>query len=117
MYYIASKMSQPASLSEMSMNIGNEARAHGSQREPAAIPLRVDSISIEPQQKSSVGRNKCEHNRQRSLCKDCKGSSICEHDRQRSKCKDCKGGGICEHDRVRSRCKECKGGEICEHNR
>ena len=60
---------------------------------------------------------KCEHDRQRNLCKDCGGGSICEHDRQRSKCKDCGGGSICEHNRQRSQCKECGGSSICEHNR
>jgi hypothetical protein len=58
---------------------------------------------------------KCEHNRQRSQCKDCNGVSICEHSRIRSSCKDCKGGCICEHNRDRSKCKECKGASICEH--
>ncbi len=62
-------------------------------------------------------RNKCEHLRQRHVCKDCKGSSICEHDRQRSKCRECGGSSICEHDRERSRCKECGGVMICSHNR
>lgn len=34
-------------------------------------------------------RNTCEHNRQRSRCKECGGSSICEHNRQRCICKEC----------------------------
>ena len=59
----------------------------------------------------------CEHNRERSTCKECKGSSICEHKRIKSTCKECKGGSICEHKRIKSSCKECKGGSICEHNR
>jgi hypothetical protein len=50
---------------------------------------------------------KCEHLRQRSRCKDCKGGSICEHDRRRSECKECHGRSICEHNRIRSQCKEC----------
>ena len=29
----------------------------------------------------------CEHNRKRSRCKECGGSSICKHNRQRSRCK------------------------------
>jgi len=59
----------------------------------------------------------CEHQRQRSQCKDCGGSSICEHQRQRSKCKDCGGGSFCEHQRRRSECKDCGGGSICQHQR
>ena len=37
---------------------------------------------------------KCEHNRQRSQCKDCHGSGICEHNRQRRLCIDCGGAGL-----------------------
>ena len=36
---------------------------------------------------------KCEHDKQRRRCKECKGSSICEHDKRRSRCKDCKDQG------------------------
>ncbi len=35
-------------------------------------------------------RKLCPHNRQKSKCKECGGSSICEHQRQRSRCKECK---------------------------
>ena len=67
--------------------------------------------------KQCGGSSICEHDRQRSTCKQCGGGSICEHDRQRSTCKECGGSAICEHDRIRSACKECGGGSICEHNR
>jgi len=60
---------------------------------------------------------KCEHNRQKSDCKDCGGSSICEHNRRKRTCKDCGGSGICEHNRIKYRCKDCGGSSICEHNR
>ena len=33
--------------------------------------------------------------------------SMCEHQRERSRCKECKGSSICEHQRHRSICKEC----------
>jgi hypothetical protein len=77
----------------------------------------------------------CEHNKIRSICKECSGGSICEHDKQRTRCKECKGGSICEHnknknickechgnalcyhEKLRTRCKECKGGSICEHEK
>ena len=52
-------------------------------------------------------RKLCPHNRQRSKCKECGGSSICQHKRQRSQCKECGGASICEHQRIRSKCKEC----------
>ena len=35
------------------------------------------------------------------------GSQICEHNKQRSQCKDCGGGGICEHNKKRSACPVC----------
>jgi hypothetical protein len=80
-------------------------------------------------------RNKCEHNRVKSTCKECGGSSICEHklvksqckkcggsqvcihSRQKSQCKNCGGGSICEHKRVRSKCKDCGGSQVCIHSR
>ena len=64
-----------------------------------------------------VGTSICEHNRQRSRCKECGGSQICEHNKRRSNCKECKGGSICEHNRQRSTCIDCSGSQICEHNR
>ena len=65
----------------------------------------------------SRAKNKCEHKRVKSKCKDCGGSAICEHQRQKSQCKDCGGASICEHNRRKSRCKDCGGASICEHNR
>ena len=34
-------------------------------------------------------KNKCEHGRQKSYCKDCGGTSICQHGKIRSTCRDC----------------------------
>ena len=67
--------------------------------------------------KDCGGSSICEHNRIRNTCKDCGGSQICEHNRQRIQCKDCGGSQICEHQRLRSQCKDCGGSSICEHNR
>ena len=67
--------------------------------------------------KQCGGTSICLHNRQRTLCKDCGGSGICAHNRQRSFCRECGGSEICPHGRQRSRCKECGGSEICPHNR
>ena len=36
---------------------------------------------------------KCPHNRRKSICKECGGSSICLHNRIQSQCKEC-GGNI-----------------------
>jgi len=68
-------------------------------------------------QKKKREKNKCEHNREKSRCKDCGGSSICEHNRRKSQCKDCGGSSICEHNRRIYQCKDCGGSSICEHNR
>ena len=67
--------------------------------------------------KKSRDKNRCEHNREKSRCKECGGVSICEHNRRKSQCKECGGVSICEHNREKSRCKECGGASICEHNR
>jgi len=67
--------------------------------------------------KKSREKCKCEHDRQRSQCKECGGASFCEHNRQRSRCKECGGASICEHDRQRPHCKICGGSSLCEHNR
>jgi len=64
-----------------------------------------------------VRRPLCLHNRNRSLCKDCAGTSICLHARRRNECKDCAGAGICLHNRCKFNCKECVGSNICHHNR
>ena len=37
-----------------------------------------------------------------------KRKCICQHQRQRSKCKECGGASICPHQRRRSKCKECR---------
>ena len=67
--------------------------------------------------KECGGSSICEHNKIKSTCKECGGSSICEHNKQKSRCKECGGSSICEHNREKSQCKECGGSQICEHNR
>lgn len=69
-------------------------------------------------QRKNKDKYKCEHNRKKSRCKECGGSSICEHNRIKSSCRECPNASqICEHNRQKSQCKDCKGGSICEHNR
>src|SRR5262249_33534525 len=46
-------------------------------------------------------------------------SMKCEHDKPRTLCRDCGGGSICEHDRVRSTCSMCSPESVYkqyEHN-
>jgi hypothetical protein len=74
-------------------------------------------ISCAETRKQRYEKNKCEHNRKKSNCKECGGGSICKHNRIKSRCKECGGGSICEHNRRKSECKECGGSQICEHNR
>jgi len=62
-------------------------------------------------------RNKCEHDRQRTKCRECGGSSYCEHDRLRTHCKECGGVSICQHDRQKSNCRDCGGSSFCIHDR
>jgi hypothetical protein len=61
--------------------------------------------------KANKEKNKCIHNRRKSLCKNCDGTSICIHRREKSKCKECGGTSICIHRREKNRCKEC-GNEV-----
>lgn len=60
---------------------------------------------------------KCEHNKIKTICKECRGGSICNHNKIRSSCKDCRGGSICIHNKHKSICKDCKGSSICKHNK
>jgi hypothetical protein len=76
---------------------------------------RLDTVKNGYNGRYEVGHI-CEHERQRTHCKDCSGS-FCEHGKQRSKCKECGGGSVCVHKRIRSKCKECGGGSFCEHKR
>jgi len=61
--------------------------------------------------------SRCPHKRQKSNCKECRGTNICEHQNQRHQCKECKGKGICQHQRQKSKCKECGGTSICKHQK
>ena len=50
----------------------------------------------------------CEHNRERTKCRDCGGGSICEHQQRRCRCVECEGGSICIHKKRRDKCKDCR---------
>jgi len=68
-------------------------------------------------QKKNREKYICPHNRRRSSCIDCNGTSVCIHKRQRSQCIDCNGASICIHKRQRSQCIDCNGTSICIHKR
>ena len=57
-------------------------------------------------------RGICQHNKQKSYCKECGGSQICIHKKNKSFCKECGGKGICIHGKREYQCKECKGSAI-----
>ena len=67
--------------------------------------------------KESRVKNKCPHDKQKQICKDCNGSSFCEHGKRKSTCRECKGVSICIHDKIKSQCRDCNGSSICEHNK
>ena len=63
----------------------------------------------------------CSHDRQKQLCKECKGSHLCVHDTAKYKyqCKEVQRvPNMPVHNRdKKSRCRECGGSQICPHNR
>jgi hypothetical protein len=61
--------------------------------------------------------SKCEHGRQKSICKECGGCGLCQHGKQKRYCKECGGSAFCEHGKRKERCKECSGSSICEHDK
>ena len=62
-------------------------------------------------------RYKCEHNKERSRCRDCGGSAFCEHGKFKQQCRDCGGSRFCIHNKRKSRCRDCGGNEFCIHNK
>lgn len=62
-------------------------------------------------------QHRCQHGRQPSRCKDCKGVSFCIHGKVKIACRECEGSQICEHKRQRYLCKDCKGAAFCEHGK
>ena len=59
----------------------------------------------------------CIHNKRKTVCKECGGSSLCIHDKQKNNCKECSGSSYCIHNKRKSRCKECGGSSLCIHNK
>ena len=126
----ASSVEPPTAVSALS--VGHAARAAQASASAAAASALAGGLTgagasaaaaAAPPAKRARQDNKqwhCEHNRQRSRCKDCGGKEICPHERLRYTCKECQGKGVCPHGKRKSRCKECKesgagGSQICQH--
>ena len=65
----------------------------------------------------NIKSKKCEHNKFKSICKECSSSAFCEHNKRKRYCKECDGSAFCKHDKFKSYCKDCGGVSICEHNK
>ena len=63
------------------------------------------------------GSSFCEHNKFKARCRLCDGSSFCEHNKFKSTCRLCDGSSFCEHNKFKSDCRICGGSAICEHNK
>lgn len=59
---------------------------------------------------------KCIHNKRKSYCIECKGTSICIHNKRKYYCCECNGSQICIHNKRKETCKDCNGTAICIHN-
>ena len=103
---VSSGQQRPAALRSRT-GTGGEGGSSGQQRPPAATRPPTVPKSQEGGKKKS--RKKCPHDRQRSRCRDCGGTSICEHGRRRNQCRDCGGTSMCEHGRLRSQCRDRSG--------
>ena len=77
----------------------------------------LNKDKIKEYNKEWYEKNKCEHGRDKTICKICGGSRICPHNKIRSVCKECGGASICKHDREKYKCKECDGSSFCEHEK
>jgi hypothetical protein len=41
----------------------------------------------------------------------------CIHEKQKSNCKECGGSSICPHGKIKYSCKECGGSRFCTHKK
>ena len=48
-------------------------------------------LEVKKAWKANHPETKCEHGKQKHICKECKGSSICEHQRRKNECRFCAG--------------------------
>jgi hypothetical protein len=64
-----------------------------------------------------VKHKKCEHNKQKTKCKECTPTAYCSHGKLKERCKLCGGSAFCEHGKRKDNCIECDGNSICEHKK
>ena len=67
--------------------------------------------------KRARGGTQCQHNRQRSSCKECGGASICQHNRQRTHARSAEGRASASTIGEGAHTRECGGASICQLNR
>lgn len=65
--------------------------------------------------KNCNGSSYCIHNKIKTYCSLCEGGSLCSHDTRKDRCIICRGSQFCEHDTLRTFCSKCNGGSFCEH--
>ena len=78
---------------------------------------KCEHDKIKSKCKECGGSSYCEHGKRKEYCRECGGSAYCEHEKLKSHCKKCGGSAYCEHDKIKSRCKECGGSAFCKHNK
>ena len=65
-----------------------------------------DSVLIPLEASKSKKRVKCQHGKDKRLCKDCGGAGLClPHGKDKRLCKDCGGTGYCSHGKTKFFCK------------
>jgi hypothetical protein len=77
----------------------------------------VGVVKVEPKKKGRKKRAKCDHGRDKRICRECGGSGICPHGRIKKQCRECGGSAICVHGRQKQQCRECGGSAICPHGK
>ena len=80
----------------------------------AAEPPSPAGIPAPPLPVQLWNVKKCPHNRRKTRCRDCGGSSFCVHQRRKDHCAECTG---CAHGKRKERCSTCGGQERCSHDR
>jgi len=58
----------------------------------------------------------CEHNIQKRSCPECSPQNLCEHNILKFSCPECNPKLLCEHDTRKYNCPECSPQNFCEHD-
>jgi len=83
---------------------------------PKHIPSKCPHNKRKSRCAKCGGSSICKHGRIKTTCRPCGGSDFCIHSRQKAQCKQCNGSAICQHRIQRAKCKLCNGSAICEHS-